>query len=199
MKSESAIRGRLQRLVGRYRLRHIKESQRRLHLNCSYNIGHESKKLPYTVTEAETELDLAPRKLSTLVVIQDRDASIRLCSYGIENPSAWNGFICDKDETAGSCGWFRPRVTADQASMSFDNLMSDDAKVAEEYSDVAALQWALNDRKAARRSSFWQRIKEWWLVRRLTKSPEPPQLPSRGDADRALGEFLWKDDSFQDP
>jgi hypothetical protein len=108
-----------------------------------------------------TEVELSPRITTTLVVIQP-DSPIRLCMYGSEKPDLWNGDVCDDDATAHACPYFSPKISEDRSVEKFNELMSDDAFVLENYKDIASLQWVLNDRVHLTPLSVWDKIKIWF-------------------------------------
>lgn len=158
MKTPEEIRKRLEKLRVRYCKNFFSEVRSKKPHNCVHNAEHHpSKRKPVLPTEVE----LAPRIVTTLVVIQP-DSPIRLCMYGSEKPDLWNGDVCDDDATAASCPYFEAKISEDEANDEFNKLMADDAYVLEHYKDVATLQWVLNERVYETELSFWGRLTLWF-------------------------------------
>lgn len=162
-------------------------SQERLHRNCVYNKEHLPRKLPYSLSDPTTELEIAPRKVTTLVVIQE-EKSVRLCTYGSESPADWSGDICDSDDVSAGCRLFEPLIGPDEAADDFMSLLKDDKYVYENLRDLAALQWALEDRRP--RLPWYVRLKAFLFG----KPSQPVGLLPPGaseEVDREL-ENLWR-------
>lgn len=172
MKSREEILKRLRKLRSRYLRQHLRLSQDRLPANCSYN--HEISVGPALSGPARDTgaRPVAPARAS-LVVLQDAGPTT-VCLYGCEDPAAWAGELCYTREKAASCGWFKPKVDPSKAEREFDALMADDAYVYENYPDVAALQWVVDDRIHRHGPGLFERLLRW-LFR--SRSKVPPQLP----------------------
>jgi len=183
VKSKVDILKRLKKLRIRYAKNHIKCSQERKHKNCVYN--HEQ--TPLSCSNSITEVELAPREISTVILIRDNDSTF-YCSYGSDDPEHWSGLICDRDEIAEKCKWFIPKVNAKEARIDFLQLIEDDKYVYENYPDLAALQWALGDRVYKHALSWWDRL-VFWLWSRVFKPKSPAALPPAED----IPEDLWND------
>jgi len=184
VKSEDAIRSRLRKLRGRYLRKYVSSSQERRHENCVHN----QKMTPLNRDpQVMTELEMAPRVSSSIIVIQP-DFPVRLCVHGIDDPSSWNGDLCDSDDVARSCKNFTPRVTSDQAETEFKSLLEDDAYVLENYKDIAALQWVLDERVHMISPSLLERVLLWVTTSfsRVPKRNGSPEVP-------ALPEEIWDD------
>lgn len=155
MKSQEAIRHRLEKLRTRYLRSHCALVRDKKPQNCVYNYEHK----PFGVREkgVPIEYELAPRVSISLVVIQP-DRPVRLCTYGSEKPDTWNGDLCDQDDIARKCKKFKHRVSEEGAIQSFNDLMLDDPYVLENYRDIAALQWVLGERVATMPLSWFDRI-----------------------------------------
>lgn len=145
MKSEADVRKRLDKLRSKYLNKHVRETQRRFHKNCVFNSPHAPKPLPYSEIP-DLELERAPRKSRTLVVLQESSVPVRICMYGADTPESWLGNTCDDDSVSSTCPMFRPHVSAHEAAFEFETSMMDDRSVLESYPDVAALQWVLEER-----------------------------------------------------
>ena len=163
---------------------HVGKSQARCHRNCQYNVEHSPEaqgRDPNVV-----ELSLAPREVTTTLVLE-RDEAVRLCMYGAEDPGQWPGDVCDDDDTARRCKWFKPKMAADAAQAEFEGLLADDEWVYENHRDMAALQWALGDRIHKHGLSLWERL--WLFVFSFfarTPKPAPPLPPFDDISDEEL-------------
>ncbi len=158
-------------------------SRERRHHNCVYNREHLPRKLPYSLSDVTTELDLAPRRVTTLVVIQE-DKPVRLCAYGCDAPADWQGnsraeenYVCDSDSVSADCSLFEPLLGPDEA-------------VYENFRDLAVLQWVLEDRNP--RLPWYRRLLTF-LFGGPVRPPETKLLPpgASAEVDREL-EDLWK-------
>lgn len=188
MKSASVVQKRAQRLRERYLRKHVMRSQERRHPNCVHNQEHVPNKLPYSRSDSSTELDLAPRNVTTLVVIQDRDRPIRLCTFGCGDPATWDRDICDSDDVSSGCKEFKARIGADEAYDEFMALLEDDKYVYEHFRDLAALQWVLGDHRP--RLPWYRRLYSYFFGK---SSIAPFALPP-GASDEVSRELedLWR-------
>ncbi len=191
MKTESVIRKRAERLRDRYLRRHVQKSQERRHQNCVHNREITPRALPYSRSDLRTELDLSPRVVTTLVVIQE-ERPVRVCTYGSEDPSTWNGDVCDSDSTSFPCKFFRPLQTPEAAAEQFMESLLDDKHVFDNYRDLAALQWVLGDRRPT--LPWYRRLLAFFLGRCFPAPPASLPSPPPGETvdDPAL-EDLWRD------
>jgi hypothetical protein len=142
MKTKEDIQKRLEKLRLRYLRQYVSKANLKSHENCVYNLNQAP--LNYK-PEVPLELSLAPRVSTTLLVIQP-ESPIRLCMYGSENPSTWSGDICNDDIKSSSCPYFKPITEESSVVDSFNDLLKDDEFVANNYKDIAALQWVIDDR-----------------------------------------------------
>lgn len=195
MKSEADVRSRLDALRAKYLKRHVRASQQRAHRNCVHNAEHKPRPLPYS-RGVPLELERAPRRSVSLVVIQDESQPVRICMFGAESPSTWRGDTCDSDEISDRCPMFKPVVSAAEAALEFDQSLEDDKAVMRDYPDVAALQWVLGERLHTREPLTY-RIRRFLAVlvaslaaffgrRRALRNPsrEPP-------ADSPISKGFW--------
>lgn len=155
--------------------------------NCVYNEEHHPVPL-HTPSSDGTELDVAPRRSKTLIVMQP-DAPVRLCMYGSDDASTWAGVVCDNESVARRCPKFKPKVTVSEATAKAESLLADDDWVFEHMKDVAALQWVIGDRIYKHEPTTLQRIQRW-LIRRFTKVA--PALPPPEDT-VDLPSDIWDD------
>lgn len=144
MKTPVEIEKRLASLYHKYENLYVKENLRHSPDNCVFNLTHYA--APLIPRSPDLEKKLAPRKQVTLLVIENSPQSVRLCTFGSEDPETWNGDMCDTDEHAQACPWFTPSETETQLREQFRELMLDDEYVFANYKDVMALQWATGHR-----------------------------------------------------
>lgn len=180
MKTKEEVVRRLRKLRVRYLRKHLSLSQDRLPRNCVYNhevvVGAAKSHIPYeeAVPGAGQDRPVASSRSTSLVVLQDDEPPMRVCTYGCEDPSTWSGDLCYTAERAASCGWFKPAKPVREAELEFDRLLEDDEYVRDRYPDVATLQWVLEDRVHKHRPGLMERILRWFF-RSRTKAP--PMLP----------------------
>lgn len=185
MKTSGEIKRRLEKLRLRYLRQYSSATQSKKPENCVHNVEH-SPRLPDS--KLPTEFEISPRIVSTLVVIQPEIVSIRLCTYGSDNPETWNGTVCDSEEVSKSCPFFQPVKSEDQANEEFEKLLADDAYVLKHYKDIAVLQWVLNYRVFKSPLSIWGKFLIW-AGKIFRKRLKLPQLVENKDVPKGL----WKD------
>jgi hypothetical protein len=175
MKTQSEIEKRLQKLRRRYRQKYVQERTGRHHENCVHNYEHAPRgEFKYS---RSVDVDLAPRKQTTLMVIQP-EQPVRICTYG-STGNDWNGDVCDSDEKSSGCPWFKAKRTVDEVGPEFDAMMSDVEFVFDAYRDMATLQWVLDIRGPEdvpdEPPSLWKRLLSW-IVSRAGEPRRPPRL-----------------------
>jgi hypothetical protein len=178
MKSKEVVERRLRTLRIRYLKQFVASSQDRLHRNCLYNREH--KPTGQYKSSKSVDVDVASRKNVTLVVIQPDPPSIRLCMYGSEDSTKWNGDICDDDVKSQHCPLFRPIMSVEEARLEFQTRLANDDYTYDNYRDIATLQWVLEDRIHKHQLSLWERFIVWIRFRRI-KAPAPLPLLPAGD------------------
>lgn len=188
VKPESVVRRRAERLRDRYLRRHVLRSQERLPENCAHSREVLPNKLPYSRTDLLTELDLAPRVVTTLLVIQE-DKPVRICMRGADDPSSWSGDICGADGRACCRDHFVPVKTAATVAEEFMKSLEDDKFVYDNFRDLAALQWALGDRRP--RLPWYRRLVVYLVGRFIPPVPKLP-APAAEAVDKEL-ESIWRD------
>ena len=189
MKKKSSIVSRLERLRSRYLRQHILSLTSRRYGNCVHNVEYLPKRLPYSQNDLSTEYELAPRRQTTLVVLNIELGPEHLCMYGSDNPSSWTGELCDNDAKASNCPYFRPSHSIDEAAADFEECFSNDKYVYDNHRDIATLQWVLEVR-GKRRPLFNRFI--FWLLSFFTifsLRRKPYALPGK---EEELPEDFWK-------
>lgn len=160
MKSQEVIEKRLCKLYRRYARQYVVKSQQRQYQNCKYNHAQE----PLQSIKNTLEVDIFPRKVSTIVMIQDQ-TEVHYCMYGAEDSEKWPGIICDNDDIAKKCKWFVPRSSIEEIHQEYMKLMQDDDYVYKTYPDITALQWVLDDRAHKHELSVIYRVMFWiWAM-----------------------------------
>jgi len=185
MKTQSEIEKRLQKLRKRYRQKYVQERVGRRHQNCVHNYEHAPRgEFKYSRSH---DVELAPRRQTTLLVVQP-DQPVRICTYGSTGKD-WNGDVCDTDEKASGCPWFKASRLEDEVGAEFDSLMSDVEFVFDNYRDVATLQWVLDVRVVTVKPSLVERFLSLFKTRnKELPAPKDPEVP----------EGIWDADN-QDP
>lgn len=194
MKSEKDVRRRLKKLRMSLLRKVLRESQERRHSNCVYNYQHKGSHL--AISESDPIRMASPSKSSSLAIIQN-DPIIHLCLYGSENPAEWEGLVCDNDDIAKRCKWFKPKVSANEAMRSVVLNLADDHYVFDNHKDIAALQWVLGERVHAYNISLLDRIILFFKALTARPGSPVPALPPPDFSDSDL-EALWKNDPSQD-
>lgn len=204
MKNQRSVLNRAKKLRLRYLKQHVGESQARRHRNCQYNLEHSPEsqgRSPDVV-----ELTLAPREVITTLTVPDSGPAF-LCMYGSESGD-WAGDVCDDDDVARRCKWFKPRKSLEDARVEFMELLADDEWVYENHRDMAALQWVLGDRIHKHGLSLLDRA--WiWIVSAFSgvakPSPALPPFEDISDEDLRKGIVdqdligVWDDAPPEDP
>ncbi len=164
-------------------------SQESRHENCVHNRQVLPKKLPYFQSDLPTELDLAPRQVMTLLVIQE-EKPVRICMYGAGDPANWLGDVCDSDVRSRCCKYFVPLKTAEEATDEFMESLTDDKFVYDNYRDLAALQWVVGDRRP--RLPWYRRLAAFFFGKYVPAVPALPEPGFSEVADREL-EDIWRE------
>jgi len=157
MKSADEIRKRLEKIRMRCLRQYCSDVLSKKPRNCMFNLEHVPRPQKSRIP---TEMEMVPRTVSTLVVVEPA-TPVRLCMYGSTKPDLWNGDLCEDDKTAQACPYFTAKVTEEQATAEFNELMSQDDYVLEHHKDMAALQWVLGERIYKSPLSLWDRFLLW--------------------------------------
>jgi hypothetical protein len=120
MKSEGQIKHKLAQVRFRHLKRELRNGLSKRSENCQYN-G---------------------------VVDLPGHPEVGICLYKAEDPSQWNGGVCDSemDDRPAKCPFFKSANTKDSLKESFDTFLdtADRARIAERYPDMAALLWVMD-------------------------------------------------------
>ena len=162
MKNRFDVLVRLNKLVKRYKRTFVEDNTRRIPNNCCHNAKHDP---PGMRSTKSFDVSLSPRRQSTLIVVYPEVPS-RICMFGSNDPSSWNGTICDSEEVSSGCEFFKPTHSIVKLESDFEKLMEDDDHVLTYYPDVASLQWVLQTRWY---SSFFRyfRLPTWKKITQI--------------------------------
>ena len=174
MKSKQQILNRLKKLYLRYLNKHVNLTQKRICYNCKYCENHTVGSFQYD-KELPTQFELFPTHVSSVILIDQKPESIELCMYGSNNPSEWQGTICN-DEISLSCKLFSPCLSIEEAKLEFEELIGDDKYVLKYYPDIAILQWILNDR-IIQYLSWWDKFWIWIKLQFIKPDPILEESP----------------------
>lgn len=194
MKTRQEVQRRLRKLQVRYARKYVARSQERSPCNCVYNEevlpGRLDSRPPVPVEE-----EMAPRAQVTLMVVSD-PKPVRLCMYGADKAGGWGGDVCDDDDTARRCPYFRPSRDVAAARSEFMESLADDEHVFNHYRDMATLQWVLGERAHTYPLTAWHRFLMVLhaivarMLGRLRIAPRPdPKIPDN----------LWDDNDTSPP
>lgn len=140
MKSESEIRQKYTQLVGRNLEKVFQKRLGRKPHNCEHNYVQSS--LVNKGNKIEVE-------------------HTGLCMFNSNDPSAWEGKICETAADARFCPYFNPRETKQQVYEDFMSKLSDSETLQREYRDLHILQWVLEEQSIAPKLSLLSRLKIW--------------------------------------
>ncbi len=108
--------------------------------------------------------------------------------YGADSPATWSGDVCDSDGRSCCCDHFVPLKTVAEATDEFMSSLLDDKFIYDNFRDLAALQWALGDRRPV--LPLWRRLVKA-VLGRFYDVPAP-LLPGISEAvDKEL-EDIWR-------
>ena len=123
MKSNEKVEKKLKQVKKNYLSREYRDKLHRCPENCEYNYRHK------TVNE------------------DGREEEIGLCMLGADNPEEWQGLICDDEETAKQCPYFECKHNKESIKKEFEESLNDEVIVANNYKDIAALNWVLDKKE----------------------------------------------------
>lgn len=142
MQDEGKVKKKLKDAKFRYMKRELRGKLKQCPENCQHNFRHKFTAYEY----AEGDSKPVPY-----------EGELGLCMYGASNPEAWPGKICDDVKTAEECPLFLGKFDKEEIKSAFNARLDDPVIVAEEYKDIAALQWVLGENVAELDPSWHQR------------------------------------------
>lgn len=130
MKTQAQVKSKLKDAQFKYLKRKYKSRLSKRPENCKHNLRHEGTAFDY-------------EEGSTKPV--PKDYVIGLCMYGANPPELWSGKICDTLECAQSCDVFEPKATKESLKEEFQGELENWDVLSQEYKDLAALRWVVDD------------------------------------------------------
>jgi len=100
---------------------------------------------------------------------------VGLCMLNSEDPSSWEGNICETVADARFCQYFSPRYNKQDIYVEFMEKISDPEVLQHEFRDMYMLRWVLGEEANLPKLSFLDKIKFWisnqeWANFRFGKS-----------------------------
>lgn len=129
MQSEGKIKKKLKDAKFRYMKRELRDKLKKCPENCQYNERHTFTTYSYVEGQEKPVPHVH---------------EVGLCMYGAANPEEWQGKICDDVETAQECPLFLGKFDKEDIKAAFEEKLEDPVVLAEQYKDLAALQWVLD-------------------------------------------------------
>jgi len=159
MQNEGKVKQKIKDAKFRYMKRELRDKLKVCPRNCVHNERH-------TFTTYEYGEDGEP----TVAV----ENEIGLCMYGADNPEEWPGKICDDVKTAQECPLFQGKYDKEDVKEAFHEKLEDDVYVAENFKDIAALQWVVGEQASEMPMALPQRawfsfLYLWFLVAQSVK------------------------------
>jgi len=139
MKSEGKIKQKLKQVRFRHLKKRIEISLKQVPHNCVHNERH-------------------------IVLNSDNPDPVGLCMYNSEATEQWGGVICDDEiegciKQAQECPFFVASKSKEETTEEFRILVEGEVgSLANEYPDVAALQWILQEEYPFE-LSWWQKVR----------------------------------------
>jgi len=140
--------------------RRLGEAGRRLPHVCRYNYRHP---LDVRRTVRLDVLDDDPAPNPHYNKISDNAGQVMgLCTYGSEDPTEWNGDICEEPIDAQRCPMFVPIRSKDDVLQEFRRQLADPEWVAAHMPGLSELVWVLDTLPP--NIPWWRRVL-WWFQR----------------------------------
>jgi hypothetical protein len=164
MRDESAIQDRLRFLLTKELDRTVAESRARLPHKCEHN-----HRQPLDVRK---EIAGTPNENYNKVSAKHLPI-IGLCMLGADDPSQWNGTICEDPIDAQRCPYYSdPTATSEAVQKEFNRNIKDLVWVEKNLPEAYGLLWALGT-EAMPSLPWWKAL--WFKVIRVR--PDPLSLP----------------------
>jgi hypothetical protein len=163
MKPSAEIESRIRFLLCEELTRRVNEAQTRLPHLCVHNHRQplDTRKtvedLPNDTYNRTTDRDGLP-------VVQ----TIGLCMLGAEDPSTWQGNICEDPIDAQRCPYFTPSATKESIYAAFKSNVEDLEWVQHHMPEMHALLWVL-DKARNLAIPWWKRL--WFRILRIEVAP----------------------------
>lgn len=159
MREESEIRQKYTQLLGRNLEKAFQKKLSRKPHNCQHNHVHSS------LTNKNNRIEVE---------------HTGLCMLHSEDPSSWEGRICETAADARFCPYFTARYQKQDVYDEFMAKISDPEVIQHEFRDLHILKWTLGDSPIAPKLSLLDRIKFWltnytWVNEKADKFELAPQ------------------------
>lgn len=142
MHSKKEVKKKLRDVKGKYLSDRYQDKLAKKPCNCHYNYRH------------------------VLVNAEGEEVEIGLCMLDASDTEEWEGFICDDEETAKNCPYFDCKNSRESIKQEFEEDLEDEVVVANQYKDIAALQWVLQQ-KAYTWDLKWYQVLWTWFIFQL--------------------------------
>ena len=140
MREESELRQKYNQLLGRNLEKAFQKKLARKPHNCSHNYVHSS------LTNKNNRIEVE---------------HTGLCMLNADDPSSWEGNICETAADARFCPYFTARHQKQDVYDEFMAKISDPDILQHEFRDLHILRWALGEEQASPKLSFIDKIKFW--------------------------------------
>lgn len=152
MKSESEVKQKLVQLLGRNLEKEFQKKLGRKPSNCVHNHVHSS------LVNRENRIEVE---------------HTGLCMLNCEDPSSWEGRICETAADARFCPYFTPKNDKQKVYEEFMSKVKDLDSLQHEHRDILMLKWVLDDPSLSIKLSLWDRIKLFFRKDKIEKMQEP--------------------------
>lgn len=140
MRSESEIKNKYSQLLGRNLEKLFQKKLGKKPHNCAHNEVHSS------------------------LVNKDNRIQVEhtgLCMLNKDDPSSWEGKICETTADARFCPYFSPKHTKQEVYDEFMLKTSNNEVLQQEFRDLYILKWALGEEVETPKVSIIDRLKLW--------------------------------------
>lgn len=159
MKSQQEVLDRVRFLLSRELDRRVQIASQRLPHRCVHNYRH-----PVDVRKQVDGEDNPNYNRIALPVVQ---ASLGLCTLGMDNPSEWNGNICEDPIDAQRCPYFTSTQSKLDIWDEFRTQVNDPVWLEASLPEVYGLLWTLEAPGAG--IPWWKRL--WFKLLRINVEP----------------------------
>ena len=163
MKNNDEIQSRIHTLLLAELDRRVAEASQRLPNRCQNNHRQALDSRKEVAGEANDGYNRADRR--HLPVVQ----TIGLCMLGADDPTEWQGDICDEPADAQRCPHFTPTRTKDDVLEEFRREVEDEGWLTANLPAVAALLWVVDEAAPNYHLPWWKRL--WFRFLRLRTEP----------------------------
>lgn len=165
MRSEEEVQDRIRYLLTQELDRRVADAQARLPHKCRHNYRHP--------LDVRRNVMGEPNDQYNRITDARHLPMLGLCMLGAEDPTEWQGNICEDPIDAQRCPFFNPIDTKESLSLEFQQQIKDLDWLTANMPEVAGLLWALG-------STVLPQLPWWKLLwfRFLRIRPDPLALPA---------------------